>query len=437
MDILEKKYKKIELRSEEVQEIMGEVPSWVLRNGITAVFLIIISLLIGSYFFKYPDVIQAEIIITAAEPPVNIIAHSTGKIDTLFVKNKEHVSSNTPLGVIQNTANTMDVLKLKKHLQEWRRTNYSVEKGRLLFSDELLKLGVVQNSYSIFLSSLKDFIRYRETNYFSKKITTQRKKLSKQEEYRQEVFKQRKMVSGKVELASSSFERDSLLYVKGIISKNEYEQSRSNYLQNKQSKSSFEASLRQTELQVIQGKEILLDLQQRALETEQKHTLNLRTNIEELLTQLEAWEQQYLLIAPLDGIVNQMEVWSKNQNVNTGEVIFTVTPNINTTVKGKALLPIQGAGKVKLGQRVNVRVNNFPDQEFGYLIGEVESISKIPTSEGYYILKINFPEGLKTNYEKYLPTTQEMRGSADIITEDLRVIERFFMPIKKILKQQQ
>ena len=99
------------------------------------------------------------------------------------------------------------------------------------------------------------------------------------------------------------------------------------------------------------------------------------------------------------------------------------------------MLPIQGAGKVKIGQRVNARINNFPDQEFGYLIGKVESISSVPTAEGFYVVEIKFPDGMQTNYGKILPITQQMSVSADIITEDIRLIERLFMPIKKMLKK--
>lgn len=131
-----------------------------------------------------------------------------------------------------------------------------------------------------------------------------------------------------------------------------------------------------------------------------------------------------------------MGVWSKNQNVNAGETVFTVVPSQQDIPKGKALLPVQGAGKVKLGQRVNVRINNFPDQEFGYLIGKVESISSIPNAEGFYVLEIGFPNGMQTHYGKTLPITQQMLGSADIITYDLRLIERFMMPVKQILKNQ-
>ena len=206
------------------------------------------------------------------------------------------------------------------------------------------------------------------------------------------------------------------------------------FLQNKQAYLSFNASLKQSELQLMQGEENLLDLQQQATELERKFQLSLQNAVEALNAQIKVWERDYLLVSPIDGIVTQMGIWSSNQNVNAGETVFTVIPSQQDTPKGKAMLPIQGAGKVKIGQRVNVRINNFPDQEFGYLIGQVESVSSVPTAEGFYVLEIKFPSGMRTNYEKVLPITQQMIGSADIITEDLRLLERFLMPLKKTFK---
>lgn len=429
-----KKHKEIELRSEEVQEIMNQIPSWIIRWGITVLFIVVVLLLVGSYFFKYPDVLNAEITITTAEPPVNIVARSSGKLDTIFVTNQQHVVENTPLAAIQNPAKTEDVLYLLKSLQNWKESEYSLSNAEALFENISLNLGAVQSAYATFLSSFKEYKNYIALNYFTKKIAVQKEQLTKQREYYHKVFQQQQLVDGKQSLAKASFERDSLLYSKGVIAKEEYEKSKSSLLQDKQSHLSFNASLKQTELQLIQGKENLLDLQQRAMEAEQKYTLTLQNSRENLIAQLETWVQQYLLIAPVKGVINQMGVWSSNQNVKVGEIIFTVTPIKNTAPKGKALLPVQGAGKVKIGQRVNVRVNNFPDQEFGYLEGRVASISRIPTSEGFYVLSIDFPKGLETNYHKELPQTGEMKGIAEIITEDLRLIERFFMPIKKIFK---
>ena len=188
---------------------------------------------------------------------------------------------------------------------------------------------------------------------------------------------------------------------------------------------------------MLKGEENLLDLQQQATELERKYLLSLRNATEALNAQIKSWERDYLLASPINGIVTQMGVWSSNQNVNAGEIVFTVMPSQQNIPKGKAMLPVQGAGKVKIGQRVNVRINNFPDQEFGYLLGKVESISSIPTAEGFYVVEVSFPNGMRTNYGKTLPITQQMLGSADIITEDLRLMERFFMPVKKLLKNQQ
>jgi hypothetical protein len=44
---------------------------------------------------------------------------------------------------------------------------------------------------------------------------------------------------------------------------------------------------------------------------------------------------------------------------------------------------------------------------------------------------------MQTNYNKILPITQQMLGSADIITDDLRLLERLFMPVRKMIRNQQ
>ncbi len=52
-----------------------------------------------------------------------------------------------------------------------------------------------------------------------------------------------------------------------------------------------------------------------------------------------------------------------------------------------------------------------------------------------YRIKIKLPTGLKTNYDKTLPFRTEMEGSLEIITEDLRLLERTFYGFRKILNQ--
>ena len=156
--------------------------------------------------------------------------------------------------------------------------------------------------------------------------------------------------------------------------------------------------------------------------------------MEQLAAQLSAWEYSYLLKSPVSGKVTFMTVWSRNQNVKSGETVFMVQPSDSSTVLGRALLPLQGSGKVHAGQRVNIRLNNYPDQEFGYVKGEVKSVSPAPNEEGMYVVEIALPAGLKTNYDKQLPVSRELKGTADIILADRNVLERLLAPLRKVLE---
>ncbi len=120
--------------------------------------------------------------------------------------------------------------------------------------------------------------------------------------------------------------------------------------------------------------------------------------------------------------------------ISSGEIAFTIVPQSEGRLVGKVQVPIVRSGKVKRGQRVIVRFSNFPDQEFGVVSGVVSNISLVPSDE-YYTADIHFPKGLRTNYGIDLPVSQEMRATAEIVTEELRLIERFFLPIKRIVKE--
>lgn len=57
---------KIELRSEKVRHIIGEIPSRIVRYGITVITFVILGLLIGAYFIPFPETISAKVHMTSA-----------------------------------------------------------------------------------------------------------------------------------------------------------------------------------------------------------------------------------------------------------------------------------------------------------------------------------------------------------------------------------
>ena len=415
---------------------MGQVPPYIQRWGITVLFAIVAALLVGCYFFKSPDTLTAEAILTTSTPPVNIVARSTGKLDRVLVSNRELIEAGEVLAVIQNPAKYEDICFLVKNVEDWKNGIISLSSLCTQLSKANLQLGELQNAYIQFLKSVKEYLQQDNLGYYPKKIRMKRLQMSKRGELGQKMQEEKNLGKEQAKLASSLFYRDSILYHRGILTGENYDQARQTYLQSRQTVIGKESSEKQMQMQDMQEEETLLDLEKQDLESTNQYSQALQAATQQLSAQLKSWQQNYVLYSPIQGIVNLIGLWSRNQNVTAGETAFVVIPQHPDAPIGKALFPAAGAGKVMIKQKVNVRLSNFPDAEFGYLEGVVKSISDIPTADGLYLVEIAFPNGLQTNYGKQLPTTQQMSGTAQVVIKEQRLIERFIQPIKLLLQEQ-
>jgi multidrug resistance efflux pump len=313
-------YKDIELSSEEVQEVMNHIPPAIQRYGISALLGIISILLIGSAFFSYPDTVDTKFTLTTQVSPAYIIAQNPGRIQQLYVENKQPVREGDLIGVIQNTANTEDILYLREKLKEWKASGSLTEQIDMLLFHRIPELGLVQTAYSSCLLAWSNYLQHMQEN--------------------------------------------------------------------------------------------------RIYETE---VINTVASLQVALTE---WETNYLLMSPVNGTIAFMQLWKPNQNVEARETMFVVIPKDAVQPTGKALLPMEGIGKVEMGQRAIIRLPAFPEQEFGFIEGRVISISPVPDSEGCYVLEIAFPQGMKTNYGTEIPLIKSIEGTASIVTKERSLLER-------------
>ena len=422
-----------ELRSEEVQEVMGEFPSWILRWGITVLFLVVFALVVGSCFFKYPDVIVSEMTLTGRYPVAQIVARTSGKISRLYIDDEQSIVPHTPLAIIENPTSTDDVFYLKELLSSHinRPDSFLIRHKQ---GKTELSLGDIQPTYSSFLNNLHEYDNYYSFNYYPKRIAAMRDQIEKYRNNYQNQTRQQEVLEAQFKLASQQYSRDSLLFARKVISPSEYETARSTFLQNRYTLESGYIGLENLQIQIGELEVNLLDIELQRDERENLLMQNFRTSAEQLLNAINGWELNYCLSSPIEGKVTFTKYWNENQFVTAGDNVFTVVPDRDDELIGKALLPLSRSGKVRIGQRVIIRFLNFPDQEYGIVNGTVHSISLVPSENNCY-LEIALPDGLTTNYRKTLPVTHEMKASAEIVTEDLRLIERFFMPLKRILNE--
>jgi hypothetical protein len=59
--------KEIELRSEKVRNIVGQIPPVLLRRGITIISLVLLVLLVSAYFVPYPETVHFDIALQSRE----------------------------------------------------------------------------------------------------------------------------------------------------------------------------------------------------------------------------------------------------------------------------------------------------------------------------------------------------------------------------------
>ena len=257
---------KIELRSEEFQEILGSVPPWILRWGITALAIIVIILLVGSAFFKYPDVLSSQIVLTGSTPPAVIVAKASGKLKELYVSDNQEVKTGEYLAVIENPAKTEDVLLLKKQLNS---DSLSIVKQRSALANYQLsiQLGALQSSYSVYLSILHEYQEYKRLLYYPQKITHTKERIKRYENQYKILQNQQKLTEEQLNLARNKFQRDSLLNVRGILSAEDMENSRNAYLQNLMAQENITSSLNSMQIQIGQLDESLLDTGYQDIET--------------------------------------------------------------------------------------------------------------------------------------------------------------------------
>lgn len=421
----------IELRSEEVQEILTRVPNWMIRWGNGLLLSLIILLLFLSWLIKYPDVIPAQAIITTQIPPQKEYAKVGGKIEHLLIKDGQVVPADTPLAILQNTANYQDVFTLKSIID-----TISLSKREFTFPiDQLptLFLGDIETSFAIFKNNYAEYLLNKELQPFSNESLANQISLS--ELYRrQETLKgQRRIAKTELDFKKKEYTRQQALFEKGVISAQEFENKKIGYLQ-------AERDYRNNNIQLSQIKEAISVASKTSKGTEinqQKEEISLYNKVLQSYNQLKKsikdWELQYVLQSDIEGKVSFLNFWTENQTVKAGDMVFVIVPSQHSSYIAKIKAPAQNSGKIKVGQRANIKLENFPDDEFGMLQGTVEHISLLPNNEGLYLIDVELPKKLITSFNKKIEFKQEMRGMVEIITEDLRLIERFFYQFRSLV----
>lgn len=425
------------LYSEEIQDIMGCIPGRILKIGLTIIFTIVLLVLIGSYFFKYPEIISCPITLTTINPPQELYARSTGMITQLAANEHDTVKAGRLIAILRNTADYKDTKVLESNLQAWEQVVIwdSIVQYQKLHSN--LKLGELQTGYSQLIKAWNNFHHYLTQKHLPLKIALQTTQIQKDKKAYGELVHRLQLEKQDFLLSEKQFKRDSSFYhrFRDAMSLSDYEKITQVYLQKKTVYLNSYASLLETENNILKEEEQLIDLNIQYEKELNSHRQELDESYQLLYENYRQWKEKYLLVSDISGVVTLTGYWSEQQTVNAGERIATIVPLEHTQIIGRAYIGMTGIGKVEKGQKVNIKLDGFPYMQYGLLRGVINHISLVPEKEKGYMAEINLTDGMESSYQESLKFIQQIEGTAEIITADRRLLTKLIAPFKSKINE--
>ncbi|KAA6438904.1 HlyD family efflux transporter periplasmic adaptor subunit [Dyadobacter flavalbus] len=124
--------------------------------------------------------------------------------------------------------------------------------------------------------------------------------------------------------------------------------------------------------------------------------------------------------SPTDG---KVAIFKGTEQMPRASVLMVVPAFSDYTVELK--VPVSGAGQLRKGQKVILRLDEFPESKYGFLIGKVATTTLIPIDK-FYRIKVDLSNGMTTNIDQHIPLQASISGTAEIITENTSVFDKIF-----------
>lgn len=368
-DVTNKEPNKIELHNREMSDILGDPPVWIVRIGGPIFYSIIIILLLGTFWFQYPDKANGYITIGDQENIEWIIAQSSGLIENFFVADNKAVVANDTIGLIKNPSSFKDMGILKNSLSLLEKYLETNDVSYLANFPNNLIVGDMEDGYENLLSSIENCLIYEKLSTYNKK---------------------RKLIQQELQILQADSESN--------------------------------------KLQIVQTKQKLIDLQIEYELRKETNRKNINLAYERLINEIEIWKNKYIIQNKMEGKIIMGAPWVIGQMIHIGDTICSVISPVKKNPVGRMVLSYKEISGLQKGNQVKINIDEYPARIYGSIIGKVDSIMYVPAKRNYAI-EVELPYPLKSSNGKIIDYNVELHGKAEIITQNKSVFERIFNPL--------
>ena len=414
------------LRSEEVQDIIERMPTRWCSLAAFIMFILVCVLTALSFLISYPDTIDGEITITGVSAPVRLLSSADGKLHLIAPTNKQ-IANGAIIAYIENGATFKDIVSLKRSLKE----------NKIILSNTL-NLGELGNAYNSYVVAAQHWYHLSHSKRYETMRMSLEKHINASKSISEQLLQNLKIKAQVRKNIQEEFTRDSILAKQYIVTNSELSKSQNSYLNQIENESYLHNTLLEKEAEISNSQTEIAKSHIEEEEQVEEAYVDMMSKRNILQSELQLWEKKYLIKAPMDGRLDYLGFWRENVYVLAGTELFSVVPQRNNVI-GEAFIPSVGAGKVRIGQNANVKLNDYPYDEFGLLKGIVKSISRVTNKTSAknsvtetYRVQIILPNGLTSNFGNTLHLNFDSKGTVEIVTKNKHLIERLFDNLKAI-----
>lgn len=419
--------------SEPVQSIITDVPHWLVRWGISLFFLILIAFLALSSIISMPDTVKGTVIIESEVPPEEIIVGKAGKLMALFVKENLVVDSGEILGFLHSTAYHRDVLKLSNIVDSvLQQLNIdSFDNFWLREIRSARHLGELHASYQEFIQNYIGFNAFLSNGFNSQRRNSMIREMENIQKQNRQLQEQLKLQEEDYQLSETNFEAYERLFQRKVISPREYRTEQSKLLNSKLPMQNTRSTIISNNSNYEQRQSELLELENQIAERRASFV----AVINRFKSEIDAWKSDHILQANSKGKVvfsNRMKV---GQWIDANKPVFYIEPEnyLNEGFIGMLNFGQFSIGKVKEGQKVVIRLEAYPYQEFGILYGIIDYLPDISYSDSLYSARVKLINDGISSYNRKLQLKNGLVAQAEVITDKRTLLSKLFDNVYSLL----
>lgn len=419
------------IHTDDMQDIITTVPSWLLRWGITLFFSILVLIVGLAALIRYPDIVKSELKIDSPNSPKPVVSKISGKLVKLLVKENETVKAGEPLAYLESTANHDKVLNLLANLKELQMLVLQSKPVSNIYFNRAdnLQFGELQSAYQVFFQEYLAYKSSIENGFDLKKKAYLQKDLTDLTRQKQQLDAQKNIQQKDLKLASDEYEMHKKLTQQKVETSAELRQEESKFLAKKSPLIQTESALITANNNYSAKEKEILELDNQIIEEKSKFLQALNS----LISQAEDWKSKYVLTSSQAGKLSYSGIVQENQVLAPNQEVFYVNPG-NEEFFGEMAIPQNSMGKVREGQVVLIKLKSYPFEEYGMLKGRIKYIADVPYKDSVFISKVDFTIKNSSDMKKPIHLKQGMMANAEIVTQDATILQRIYRSFISVTK---